>query len=123
LAAAASVALLAAATSAWGDGRAYSTAYDYPGTDRYWVAPLGTLSEPWLDFGESSAIPSQQGVDYPISYRPEAVGFGQGAPAARRRLAHSQYEFFYGSLGSCLTRVFYPCSANLFSDRFEADGR
>lgn len=98
----------------------YRVAYDYPGLAEASPGPLGSLSEPWRDFGALSLVPAQQGVDYPQSYLAELVGFEQGPPVARTLNAHTQYEFLYGLVLSCAQSATNPCSADLFKDRFEA---
>lgn len=97
----------------------YRIGYDYPGHPSDWYGHEGSLFEQWQDFGSLSSIQSQQGTDFPQSYLADAVGFDQGPPVARSRNAHSLYEFRFGLVNSCVESVTFPCSSDLFSDRFE----
>ena len=100
-------------------GPDYQLEYDYP---ELTSGEYGTRFSPndfWRDFGALGAIPSQQGLDYPESYEPALVGYRQGPPAQRVRGSHSRYEFYYRFVANCVSSMSYPCSPDLFGDRFE----
>lgn len=105
--------------SAWGGDTGYRLDYDYPQLTSGAYGPSVSMPEPWRDYGALSAIPSQQGVDYPEVYLPRQVRFRQGPPTERLRHAHTRYEFLYRFAPNCVQSVSFPCTARLFEDRFE----